>query len=125
MKPKGKPPVLHSLKNKVEGGGFAGSTEYRPLCGAESWGFPEQWVATEEWLHEIKACSKCKELDPTLQGWDEILKEKYGDAWNNLKQREIINMQRAHEERYHQRQTVVEAHTNIPENKPLYLRSAL
>ena len=130
MKPKGKPPVRHSLKVKVEGGGFAGSTEWRPLCGATSWGFPEKWVATEEWLHEIKACPKCKELDPTLQGWDEILKEKYGDAWNDYKQREIINMERAGEERYRRRQTLVEAHTNIPENEPqvktaLYLRSAL
>ena len=93
----GKPPVRHSLKNKVEGGGFAGSTEYRPLCGADSWVFPEKWVATEEWLHEIKACPKCKELDPTLQGWDEMLKEKYGDAWNDNKERQRINMTLASE----------------------------
>ena len=104
-KPQDKPPVRHSLKNKVEGGGFAGSTEYRPLCGADSWGFPEKWVATEEWLHEIKACPKCKELDPTLQGFDEWLKEKYGDAWNDYKERERINMTLASEERQVQKQT--------------------
>ena len=124
MKPKSKPPVLHSM-NGIKEKGFAGRMEARPLCGASSWGFPEEWVATEEWLHEIKACPKCKELEPTLQGWDEILKEKYGDAWNDYKQREIINMERANEERYYHRQTIVEAHTDIPENKPLYLRSAL
>jgi len=103
-KPQGKPPVRHSM-NGIKVKGFAGRMEARPLCGAESWGFPEKWVATEEWLHEIKACPKCKELEPTLQGWDEMLKEKYGDAWNDYKERERINMTLASEEQYLQKQT--------------------
>ena len=74
-KPQGKPPVLHKIEGKWP--------HERNICGAEMRGWPEKWVATEEWLHEIKACPKCKELEPTLQGWDEILKEKYGDAWND------------------------------------------
>ena len=116
-RPKGKPPVRHSLKNKVEGGGFAGGTQYRPLCGADSWGFPEKWVATEEWLHEIKACPKCKELDPTHQGLDEWLKEKYGDAWNDHKKRREINekeVKRAQAERRAKYEIYLKDYSNKP-----------
>lgn len=82
-RPKGKPPVRHKL-----GGEWP---RHRPICGADSWGFPEKWVGTEEWLHEIKACPKCKKLDPTHQGFDEWLKEKYGEHWNDYKKRRAIN----------------------------------
>lgn len=67
-----KAPMLHRV-----------ASHYKYLCGAEKKGWPEKYVATERHLHEIKACPKCKKLDPTLKGWDEYLKEKYGDAWNN------------------------------------------
>ena len=81
-RPKGKPPVRH----KIEGTW----PHERNICGAEMRGWPEKWVATEEWLHEIKACPKCKKLAQTQQGWDDLLKEKYGEHWNNYEKRRAI-----------------------------------
>ena len=45
-RPKGKPPVRH----KIEGTW----PRERNICGADMRGFPEKWVATEEWRRAIK-----------------------------------------------------------------------
>tara|TARA_A100001201_G_scaffold141690_1_gene137751 strand:- start:887 stop:1183 length:297 start_codon:yes stop_codon:yes gene_type:complete len=45
------------------------------MCGAPRKPLPERYLSSEKYLHEVKACPKCKVLRPALKGWDEIIKE--------------------------------------------------
>tara|TARA_A100001201_G_scaffold117887_2_gene101459 strand:- start:6 stop:290 length:285 start_codon:yes stop_codon:yes gene_type:complete len=45
------------------------------LCGASRRSWPDRYMSSEKYLHEVKACPKCKELHPELKGFDELLKE--------------------------------------------------
>ena len=71
----------------------------RYLCGAQTKSWPERYMSSERYLHEVKACPKCKEMDPTLKGWDEYYKEKYGDAWDDYERRHAMYMQEVEERR--------------------------
>ena len=48
----------------------------RNLCGAPKRSWPERYMSSERYLHEVKACPKCKEMDPELKGFDELLKQQ-------------------------------------------------
>ena len=51
-------------------------TGERNLCGAPKRSWPERYMSSERYLHEVKACPKCKEMDPELKGFDELLKQQ-------------------------------------------------
>lgn len=79
-----KPPSVHIRGDLTR-------NEY--LCGEKTKSWPEKYMAGERYLHEIKACPKCKKLESNisfayydkrrLRGFDEILKRDYGDAWDD------------------------------------------
>jgi len=108
----------------IETEGEVNSRRY--LCGAQTKSLPERYMASCRYLHEVKACPKCKEMDPTLKGWDEYYKEVYGDAWDDYERRHVMYMQGIEESRkpVAQQQPVMEpviAHVNTT----LYLRDYL
>jgi len=48
----------------------------RNLCGAPRKSMPERYMSSERYLHEVKACPKCKEMVPELKGFDDLLKQQ-------------------------------------------------
>jgi len=98
----------------------------RNLCGAQMKSWPERYMASERYLHEVKACPKCKEMDPTLKGWDEYYKEEYGDAWDDYERRHAMYMQSIEESRKSvaQQQPVMEPDI-VHVDATLYLRDYL
>ena len=52
------------------------------LCGAPKRSWPERYLATEQYLREVKACPKCNalgaEMDPPIRirGFDELSTEE-------------------------------------------------
>lgn len=87
-----KPPLMH-VRGSLTGDKY--------LCGQKTKSWPEKYLESERYLHEIKACPECKERETNpeyyphiifpdedydkrrLRGFDEILKRDYGDAWND------------------------------------------
>ncbi len=70
------PPLRHADNNDgIIGGKY--------LCGAEKKSWPKKYLDSDRYIHEVKACPKCKELDPSIKGLDEYQKEWYGDVWDD------------------------------------------
>ena len=60
------------------------------MCGAPKKSFPERYMSSERYLHEVKACPKCKALHPALKGFDEIIKENKTKQYILPKKKPII-----------------------------------
>ena len=87
-----KPPLMH-VRGSLTGDKY--------LCGQKTKSWPEKYLESDRYLHEIKACPECKkrETNPEyyphiifpdedyekvrLKGFDEIFKRDYGDAWDD------------------------------------------